>query len=46
MVAAGAAVSIALLVGFGIERKGVHLDTGSGRPKLGRVGAMTPQEQQ
>ena len=47
IVAAGAAVSIALLVGFGIERKGVHLDTGSAKPKMVRVaGAMTPQEQQ
>jgi MFS family permease len=47
IVAAGSAVSIALLVGFGVERKGVQLETGSTAPIAPRVTAkMTPQEQQ
>ncbi|HEY4265892.1 MAG TPA: MFS transporter, partial [Micropepsaceae bacterium] len=45
IVAACAAVAIALLVGFGIERKGVHLGTGeeeSPQPLM----KLTPQEQE
>jgi sugar phosphate permease len=44
LVAAGAAIAIALLVGFGIERKGVHL--GTGEPESGAAGLarLTPQE--
>jgi SHS family lactate transporter-like MFS transporter len=45
IVAACAAVGIALLVGFGIERKGVHLGTGEDetRSRSGLV-TLTPQE--
>jgi putative sialic acid transporter len=45
VVAACAAIAIALLVGFGIERKGVHL--GTGEPESpGRLLKLTPQEQE
>jgi putative sialic acid transporter len=43
LVAAAAAVGIALLVGFGIERKGVHLGTGEAESPSGLV-RLTPQE--
>jgi MFS family permease len=45
IVAACAAIAIALLVGFGIERKGVHLDTGEPETP-GRLMKLTPQEQE
>ncbi len=47
LVAVCAATAIALLVGFGVERKGVDMgaeDTGKPSPKLAKM--MTPQEQQ
>jgi putative sialic acid transporter len=45
LIAAGAAVGIALLVGFGIERKGVHLGTGEGdSPSSSGLVKLTPQE--
>jgi putative sialic acid transporter len=45
IVAACAAVAIALLVGFGIERKGVHLGTGDQETPAPRTMArLTPQE--
>jgi putative sialic acid transporter len=45
IVAACAAVAIALLVGFGIERKGVHLGTGdSEAPSPRTITRLTPQE--
>jgi MFS transporter, SHS family, lactate transporter len=43
LIALGAAIGIALLVGFGIERKGVHLGTGESQPTGGLV-RLTPQE--
>jgi putative sialic acid transporter len=47
LVAGASAIAIALLVGFGVERKGVHLETGSATPPDARAPArMTPQEQQ
>ncbi len=45
IVAAGSAISIVLLVGFGVERKGVQLETGPATPIDARVTAMTPQQQ-
>ena len=44
IVAACAAVAIALLVGFGIERKGVHLGTGDETPSPRTITRLTPQE--
>ena len=46
IVAACAAVAIALLVGFGIERKGVHLGTGDQETPAPRAMTrpLTPQE--
>ena len=44
IVAACAAVAIALLVGFGIERKGVHLGTGEAEPSSAGFVRLTPQE--
>ena len=46
IVAACAAVAIGLLVGFGIERKGVHLGTDGGdeQRSSGRLVTLTPQE--
>jgi len=44
LVAAGAAVGIALLVGFGIERKGVSLDTKESAPESTPLVTLTPQE--
>ena len=44
IVAACAAVAIALLVGFGIERKGVHLGTGEAEPSSAGLVRLTPQE--
>jgi putative sialic acid transporter len=45
IVAACAAVAIALLVGFGIERKGVHLGTGdTDTPSPRAMTRLTPQE--
>jgi SHS family lactate transporter-like MFS transporter len=45
IVAACAALAIALLVGFGIERKGVHLGTGEAETSNGLM-RLTPQEQE
>jgi MFS family permease len=45
IVAACSALAIALLVGFGIERKGVHLGTGEPESPGGFV-KLTPQEQE
>src|SRR5205085_2700264 len=45
MVAAGAAIAIALLVGFGAERKGVHLGTDDGaNAPTGGYRSLTPQQ--
>jgi len=44
MVAGCAAVAIALLVGFGIERKGVHLGTGESAIPSSGLMKLTPQE--
>ena len=44
IVAACAAVAIALLVGFGIERKGVHLGTGESPVPPRALKTLTPQE--
>jgi putative sialic acid transporter len=44
MVAGCAAIAIALLVGFGIERKGVHLGTGESSIPSGGLMKLTPQE--
>ncbi len=44
LVAGGAAIAIGLLVGFGIERKGVHLGTGEAEPASGMLTKLTPQE--
>ena len=45
MVAGGSAIAIALLAGFGIERKGVHLHTEALAPSSRLAGpSMTPQE--
>src|SRR5262249_1843639 len=47
MVAVGAAIAIALLVGFGIERKGVEMHTEDDeRPSSRAVGVLTPQQQE
>ena len=47
MVAGGSAIAISLLVWFGVERKGVHLDTGAAPATPARVAAtMAPQAQQ
>jgi hypothetical protein len=47
LVAAASAIAIVVLVGFGVERKGVHLETGSEAPAEPRATArMAPQEQQ
>jgi MFS family permease len=47
LVAAGSAIAIVLLVAFGVERKGVHLETGSNTPlESGAATRMRPQEQQ
>jgi len=43
LVALGAAIGIALLVGFGVERKGVHLGTGQPEPASALAG-MAPQQ--
>jgi MFS transporter, SHS family, lactate transporter len=43
IIAAGAAVSIALLVAFGVERKGIHLGTEEPHP-ASSLGVLTPQE--
>jgi SHS family lactate transporter-like MFS transporter len=44
MVAGGSAIAISLLVWFGVERKGVHLDTGSAAPRMALSGAaLAPQ---
>lgn len=47
-VAAGAAAAIALLVGFGVERKGVHMGTSDEKPspKFAASPAMRAQEQE
>jgi hypothetical protein len=44
MVAGGAAVAIALLVTFGIERKGVHLGTGTGGEMHPELSGFAPQQ--
>ena len=44
IVAACAAIAIALLVGFGIERKGVHLGTGESSIPSRGLTKLTPQE--
>jgi SHS family lactate transporter-like MFS transporter len=44
IVAGCAAVAIALLVGFGIERKGVHLGTGEAAVPARALAQLTPQE--
>ncbi len=47
MVAVGAAIAIALLVGFGVEKKGVEMHTeGEREPSGGAVGVLTPQRQE
>ena len=46
IVAACAALAIALLVGFGIERKGVHLGSGDSAPSSSAFGRLTPREQE
>jgi len=47
LVAVAAAIAIALLVWFGIERKGVHLGTGDPEESSGVLSArLTPQEQE
>jgi SHS family lactate transporter-like MFS transporter len=47
LVAVAAAIAIALLVWFGIERKGVHLGTGDPEESSGVMSArLTPQEQE
>jgi len=44
VVAGCAAIAIALLVGFGIERKGVRLGTGEGAIPAPSLAKLTPQE--
>jgi SHS family lactate transporter-like MFS transporter len=44
IVAGCAAIAIALLVGFGIERKGVHLGTGESSVPSRGLTKLTPQE--
>jgi SHS family lactate transporter-like MFS transporter len=44
IVAGLAAIAIGLLVGFGIERKGVHLGTGESESGSAGLVRLTPQE--
>ena len=46
IIAACAAVAIALLVGFGIERKGVYLGTEDTEPSPRSFARLTPQQQE
>ena len=44
LVAGGAAVAISLLVAFGVERKGVHLGTGTGEEVQPSLSGLAPQQ--